>query len=70
MPVTYDTLNIPDPETNEELLERLLTEIKELEMKYYNYDNRDDKEDHILLSIENEITLKKSEYSNAGGTFD
>jgi len=70
MTVTYDTLNIPDPETNEELLDRLLTEIKELEMKYYNYENRDDKEDDILLSIENEITFKKSEYSDAGGTFD
>ena len=70
MSITYKIFEEPSSESNEELLDRLLTEIKELEMKYYNYENRDDKEDDILLSIENEITLKKSEYSDAGGTFD
>mgnify|MGYP003325131200 CR=1 FL=1 len=70
MSVTYEVINIPDPESSEEKLERLLSEYTELEMKYYNYSNRTDKEDDILTSIENELTAKKTEYTDAGGSFD
>ncbi len=36
MSVTYEVINIPDPESSEEKLERLFSEYTELEMKYYN----------------------------------
>lgn len=70
MTVTYETINIPDPETSEEQLQRLLNEIKELEMTYYNFDNRDVRDEETLTSIENQLTAKKTEYTEAGGTFD
>ena len=70
MSVTYEVINIPEPESSDEKLQRLLAEYTELEMKYYNYSNRADKEDDILTSIENELTAKKKEYTDAGGTFD
>ena len=70
MSVTYESINIPDPETSDEKLQRLLNEIKELEMTYYNFDNRDVKDEETLKSLENELTAKKTEYTNAGGTFD
>jgi len=70
MSVTYESINIPEPESSEETLQRLLEEVQGLEMTYYNYSNRADKEDDILETIENELTAKKTEYTNAGGTFD
>ena len=70
MSVTYESINIPEPESSEDKLQRLLEEVQGLEMKYYNYSNRDDKEDDILETIENELTSKKTEYRNAGGSFD
>ena len=70
MSVTYEVINIPDPESSDEKLQRLLAEYTELEMKYYNYSNRVDKEDDILTSIENELATKKTEYIEAGGSFD
>lgn len=70
MTITYETINIPDPETSEEQLQRLLNEIKELEMTYYNFDNRDVRDEEILTALENELTAKKTEYADAGGTFD
>ena len=70
MSVTYESINIPEPESSEEELQRLLEEVQGLEMRYYNYSNRADKEDDILETFENEVTAKKTEYVNAGGTFD
>lgn len=70
MSVTYESINIPDPETSEEKLQRLLNEIREIEMTYYNYSNRDDIDQEIKTALENELTAKKTEYSDAGGTFD
>tara|TARA_B000000532_G_C18690947_1_gene329585 strand:+ start:319 stop:531 length:213 start_codon:yes stop_codon:yes gene_type:complete len=70
MSITYEAINIPDPESTEEKLQRLLNEIKELEMTYYNFDNREDKDDELLISLENELTTKKTEYTEAGGSFD
>ena len=70
MTVTYESINIPNPESSEETLKRLLEEVQGLEMKYYNYNNRTDKENDILTSIENELNAKKTEYTNAGGSFD
>ena len=70
MSITYESINIPEPESSEEMLQRLLEEVKGLEMRYYNYNNRADKEDDILETFENELTAKKTEYTNAGGTFD
>ena len=70
MSVTYESINIPDPETSDEKLQRLLNEIKELEMTYYNFDNRDVRDEETLTALENELTAKKTEYTNAGGTFD
>ncbi len=70
MSVTYEAINIPDPESSEEKLQRLLNEIKELEMTYYNFDNRDNKDEDMLTSLENELTAKKTEYTEAGGSFD
>tara|TARA_Y100000741_G_C18009898_1_gene459730 strand:+ start:110 stop:322 length:213 start_codon:yes stop_codon:yes gene_type:complete len=70
MSITYEAISIPDPESAEEKLQRLLNEIKELEMTYYNFDNRDDKDEDMLTSLENELTAKKTEYTDAGGSFD
>ena len=70
MSVTYESINIPDPESSEEELQRLFQEVQGLEMKYYNYSNRADKEADILEAIENELTSKKTEYTDAGGSFD
>ena len=70
MSVTYESINIPDPESSEEKLQRLLEEVQGLEMKYYNYSNRVDKEDDILETIAQEITNKKEEYTDSGGSFD
>ena len=39
-------------------------------MTYYNFDNREDKDDELLTSLENELTTKKTEYTRAGGSFD
>ena len=39
-------------------------------MTYYNFDNREDKDDELLTSLENELTTKKTEYTDAGGSFD
>ena len=47
MSVTYESINIPEPESSEEELQRLLEEVQGLEMRYYNYSNRADKEDDI-----------------------
>lgn len=69
MSVTYEIFEVPN-ESGEELINRLYEEIRELEMKHYTYNNRSDKEDDILTSIENELTAKKKEYTDAGGTFD
>ena len=66
MSVTYESINIPDPETSEEKLQRLLNEIREIEMTYYNYSNRDDIDQEIKTALENELTAKKTEYSDAG----
>lgn len=70
MSITYELISIPNPESSDEKLERLLNEIKELEMTYYNFDSRDDKDEELLTSIENELTTKKTEYTEAGGSFD
>ena len=70
MSITYEAISIPDPESSEEKLQRLLNEIKELEMTYYNFDNRDDKDEDMLTSLENQLTAKKTEYTDAGGSFD
>ena len=70
MSVTYESINIPDPETSDEKLQRLLNEIKELEMTYYNFDNRDVRDEETLTALENELIAKKTEYADAGGTFD
>ena len=70
MSITYKQFEEPGSESNEDLLERLLEELKELEMKHYNYKNRSDKEDDILTEIETEINAKATEYTDAGGTFD
>jgi len=70
MVITYKEFEEPVSESSEDLLERLLQELKELEMKHYNYKNRTDKEDDILTEIENEINAKVAEYTDAGGTFD
>jgi len=70
MTVTYESINIPDPETSDEKLQRLLNEIKELEMTYYNFDNKDVRDEETLTALENELTAKKTEYADAGGTFD
>ncbi len=70
MSITYESITIPNPESSDEKLERLLNEIKELEMTYYNFDSRDDKDEELLTSLENELTTKKTEYTEAGGSFD
>ena len=70
MYITYESISIPNPESSDEKLERLLNEIKELEMTYYNFDSRDDKDEELLTSLENELTTKKTEYTEAGGSFD
>lgn len=70
MSITYESISIPNPESSDEKLERLLNEIKELEMTYYNFDSRDDKDEELLTSLENELTTKKTEYTEAGGSFD
>ena len=73
MPVTYQSINVPDsenPESSAEQLQRLLNEIKELEMTYYNFDNKDVRDEDTLTALENELNTKKTEYTNAGGTFD
>jgi len=69
MSVTYEIFEVPN-ESGEELINRLYEEIRELEMKHYTYSNRSDKEDDILTSIENELNAKKTEYIEAGGSFD
>ena len=69
MSITYEIFEVPN-ESGEELIKRLYEEIRELETKHYTYSNRSDKEDVILTSIENELTAKKKEYTDAGGTFD
>ena len=51
MSITYEAINIPDPESTEEKLQRLLNEIKELEMTYYNFDNREDKDEELLFDM-------------------
>ena len=70
MSITYESISIPNPESSDEKLERLLNEIKELEMTYYNFDSRDNKDEELLTSLENELTTKKTEYTEAGGSFD
>lgn len=70
MSITYEAINIPDPESTQEKLQRLLNEIKELEMTYYNFDNREEKDEDMLTSLENQLTAKKTEYTDAGGSFD
>tara|TARA_Y100000114_G_C11742790_1_gene319963 strand:+ start:794 stop:1003 length:210 start_codon:yes stop_codon:yes gene_type:complete len=67
--VTYEIFEVPN-ESGEELINRLYEEIRELEMKHYTYSNRSDKEDDMLTSIENELNAKKTEYIEAGGSFD
>ncbi len=69
MSVTYEIFEVPN-ESGEELINRLYEEVRELEMKHYTYSNRSDKEDDILTSIENELNAKKTEYIEAGGSFD
>lgn len=69
MSITYEIFEVPN-ESGEELINRLYEEIRELEMKHYTYSNRSDKEDDILTSIENELNAKKTEYIEAGGSFD
>ncbi len=69
MSVTYEIFEVPN-ESGEELINRLYEEIRELEMKHYTYSNRSDKEDDMLTSIENELNAKKTEYIEAGGSFD
>jgi len=68
----YDANTQSDEEKLEELKDymKALEEVQGLEMRYYNYSNRADKEDDILETFENELTAKKTEYTNAGGTFD
>ena len=70
MTITYKIFEEPSSESNSQLIERLKGELQELEMKHYNYKNRTDKEDNILSEIETEIDSKKTEYIDAGGTFD
>ena len=50
MSVTYEVINIPDPESSDEKLQRLLAEYTELEMKYYKFDTRDDKDEDMVTS--------------------
>ena len=70
MVITYKIFEEPSSESNDELLERLKSELQMLELKHYNYKNRTDKEDNILTEIEAEINDKVTEYTDAGGTFD
>ena len=51
MSITYESISIPNPESLDEKLERLLNEIKELEMTYYNFDSRDDKDEELLFDM-------------------
>ena len=39
MSITYESISIPNPESSDEKLERLLNEIKELSLSKYKEDN-------------------------------